>query len=57
MAGFSITYYEGNRPRQYYPDFIIVTRMKDGLEVKWLAETKGELRPNTALKAQAARLW
>src|SRR3989337_1657291 len=23
----------------------------------WLAETKGEVRPNTALKSEAARLW
>ena len=55
--GFSVTYYEGNRPRQYYPDFIIVTRTSDGREVNWLAETKGEIRPNTALKSEAARLW
>lgn len=55
--GFSVTYYESNRPRQYYPDFIIVARAKDGREVMWLAETKGEVRPNTALKSEAARLW
>lgn len=55
--GFSVTYYESNRPRQYYPDFIIVARDKDGREVLWLAETKGEVRPNTALKSEAARLW
>jgi hypothetical protein len=54
--GFSITYYEGNRPRQYYPDFIVTTR-EDGREVMWVAETKGEIRPNTALKSAAARLW
>jgi hypothetical protein len=47
--GFSVTYYESNRPRQYYPDFIVVTRDKDGAEVTWLAETKGEIRSNTAL--------
>ena len=29
----------------------------DGREVMWLAETKGEIRPNTALKSEAARLW
>ena len=23
----------------------------------WLAETKGEIRPNTALKSEAAELW
>src|SRR5208337_3705344 len=38
-------------------DFIVVTRDKDGREVIWLAETKGEIRPNTALKTGAARLW
>jgi hypothetical protein len=55
--GFSVTYYESNRPRQYFPDFIIATRDADGREVMWLAETKGEIRPNTALKSEAARLW
>ena len=55
--GFSVTYYESNRPRQYYPDFIIATRDVDGRDVMWLAETKGEIRPNTALKSEAARLW
>ncbi len=55
--GFSVTYYESNRPRQYYPDFIMAARDTDGREVMWLAETKGEIRPNTALKSEAARLW
>jgi type III restriction enzyme len=55
--GFSVTYYESSRPRQYYPDFIIAARDKDGREVMWLAETKGEIRPNTVLKTEAARLW
>ena len=55
--GFSVTYYESNRPRQYYPDFIIAAQDADGREVMWLAETKGEIRPNTALKSEAARLW
>lgn len=55
--GFSVTYYESNRPRQYYPDFIIAARAKDGRELMWLAETKGEVRPNTALKSEAARMW
>ena len=55
--GFSVTYYEGNRPRQYYPDFIVVTRDKEGREAFWLAETKGEVRSNTALKSEAARMW
>jgi hypothetical protein len=54
---FSVIYYESNRPRQYYLDFIIVAHNKDGREVIWLAETKGEIRPNTALKSEAARLW
>jgi hypothetical protein len=55
--GFSLTYYESNRPRQYYPDFIVVAREADGREAFWLAETKGEIRPNTKLKTEAARLW
>lgn len=55
--GFSVTYYEGNRPRQYYPDFAVVAREGDGREVMWLAETKGEIRSNTALKTEAAVLW
>ncbi len=55
--GFSVTYYESNRPRQYFPDFIIVARDKDGREAWWLAETKGEIRPNTSLKSESARLW
>ena len=52
-----MTYYEGNRPRQYYPDFIVVAREADGREVTWLAETKGEIRANTVLKSEAAMLW
>jgi type III restriction enzyme len=55
--GFSVTYYEGNRPRQYFPDFIVVARDADGREAMWLAETKGEIRPNTALKIEAAQIW
>jgi type III restriction enzyme len=55
--GFSVTYYESNRPRQYYPDFIIAAGNSDGREVMWLAETKGEIRSNTALKSESARLW
>jgi hypothetical protein len=55
--GFSVTYYESNRPRQYFPDFIIIRRDSDGREVMWLAETKREIRPNTALKSEAARRW
>jgi len=55
--GFSVTYYENSRPRQYYPDFIVTVREPDGREVMWLAETKGEIRSNTALKSEAASLW
>jgi SOS-response transcriptional repressor LexA len=55
--GFSVTYYEGNRPRQYFPDFIVVARERDGRETTWLAETKGEIRANTGLKSAAATLW
>jgi type III restriction enzyme len=55
--GFSVTYYEGNRPRQYYPDFIVETERAKGRAVTWLAETKGEVRTNTLLKAEAAKAW
>lgn len=55
--GFSITYYENNRPRQYYPDFIILVRESNGQDVWWLAETKGEIRASTLLKREAAELW
>jgi len=55
--GFSVTYYEAGRPRQYFPDFIVIVKEKDGREVTWLAETKGEIRPNTALKSRAAEAW
>jgi len=55
--GFSVTYYEDNRPRQYYPDFVIVVREASGREVYWLGETKGEIRQNTVLKREAAHLW
>lgn len=55
--GFSVTYYENNRPRQYYPDFIVAARGAEGRETMWLAETKGEIRPNTGLKTEAARIW
>lgn len=55
--GFSVTYYEDNRPRQYYPDFIVVVREATGREIYWLGETKGEVRQNTALKREAAHLW
>lgn len=55
--GFSVTYYENNRPRQYYPDFIVAVREPDGNEVMWLAETKGEIRSNTGLKSAAAVAW
>lgn len=55
--GFSITYYENNRPRQYYPDFVILVREPGGEDVWWLAETKGEIRASTFLKREAAELW
>lgn len=55
--GFSVTYYEQNRPRQFYPDFIVAVREKDGTETMWLAETKGEMRTNVPLKNGAAQLW
>jgi type III restriction enzyme len=55
--GFSITYYDNNRPRQYYPDFIITVREPDGRETNWIAEPKGEMRLTTTLKQEAAQLW
>ncbi|MGD0948909.1 MAG: S24 family peptidase [Candidatus Binatia bacterium] len=51
------SHYENSRPRQYYPDFIVTVREADGREVMWLAETKGEIRPNTFLKRHAAEAW
>jgi SOS-response transcriptional repressor LexA len=54
--GFSVTYYENNRPRQYYPDFIVVAHDASKHEVTWLVETKGEIRANTAIKRSAAEL-
>lgn len=55
--GFSVTYYENNRPRQFFPDFIVVVADDREGEVMWLAETKGEMRPNVGLKNHAAELW
>ena len=55
--GFSVTYYEGNRPRQYHPDFLVTAREANGREVLWVIETKGEIRPNTKLKSEAAEHW
>lgn len=55
--GFSVTYYDHNRPRQFYPDFVVAVREKDGTETMWLAETKGEMRTNVPLKNGAAELW
>lgn len=55
--GFSVTYFENNRPRQYYPDFIVVVRQVDGRESYWITETKGEVRSNTWIKKEAADLW
>ena len=53
---FSVTYHEGGRPRQYYPDFIVVTG-EGAAEEWWVVETKGEIWPNTDLKRQAAEKW
>ncbi len=55
--GFSVTYYENNRARQYHPDFVVLVRGSDDEDVWYLAETKGEIRTNTELKRQAAELW
>ena len=55
--GFSITYFEANRPRQYYPDFIVVHSLPAGGEAVSIIETKGEMWPNTHLKRQAAEKW
>jgi SOS-response transcriptional repressor LexA len=53
--GFSVSYFEGGRPRQYFPDFIVATR--NGSERWTIAETKGEVWPNTDLKRLAAEKW
>ena len=54
--GFSVTYFEGGRPRQYFPDFVIATKNSSG--ERWtVAETKGEVWPNTDLKRLAAEKW
>lgn len=55
--GFSVTYYENNRPRQYYPDFVVAVQEGAGKEVNWVVETKGEIRGNTMVKREAAQLW
>jgi hypothetical protein len=55
--GFSVTYFEQNRPRQFYPDFVVAVGEKDGIETMWLAETKGEMRTNVPLKNGAALAW
>jgi type III restriction enzyme len=55
--GFSVTYFENGRPRQYFPDFICVVDDGDGGERWVVAETKGELWPNTHLKRLAAERW
>lgn len=54
--GFSVTYFEGGRPRQYHPDFVAVSE-EAGLEHWTVIETKGEVWPNTDLKRQAAEKW
>lgn len=57
--GFSVTYFESGRPRQYFPDFIVA--LEDGnanAQERWtLIETKGEVWPNTDLKRLAAEKW
>lgn len=55
--GFSVTYYENNRPRQYYPDFIVEVQETESESAFWLCETKGEMFPNTPLKREAAEIW
>jgi type III restriction enzyme len=55
--GFSVTYYENNRARQYYPDFLVLVRGPHAQDIWYLAETKGEIRTSTELKRQAAELW
>jgi hypothetical protein len=50
-------WFDHNRPRQFYPDFVVAVREKDGTETMWLAETKGEMRTNVPLKNGAAQLW
>src|SRR5262249_7187560 len=57
--GFSVTYFEGGRPRQYFPDFIVAlgTKGEIGSERWMLIETKGEVWPNTDLKRLAAEKW
>jgi type III restriction enzyme len=55
--GFSVTYYENNRPRQFYPDFVVAVRNANASETMWLAETKGEMRVNVPLKNAAANQW
>lgn len=51
------TYYDNSRPRQYFPDFVVVVRDAAGNEKFWIAETKGEMRLTTTLKREAAELW
>ena len=55
--GFSITYYQLTKPKQYYPDFIVATEADQGVEINWLIETKGEKHEDTILKSQAAEQW
>ena len=55
--GFSVTYFEGGRPRQYFPDFVVAWQPASGAERFMVIETKGEIFPNTHLKSEAAKLW
>lgn len=54
---FTITWFDNGRPRQYHPDFVVVVKGQDGREEHWIAEPKGELRPSTWLKKEAAEAW
>jgi type III restriction enzyme len=52
---FIVPYHEHGVTKRYYPDFIIRTTLDDP---EWVvAETKGEIHPNTMLKRQAADQW
>jgi len=55
--GFSITYYEGERSRQYFPDFLVEAEGNSIENEMWIIETKGEIHSNTSLKNEAANKW
>ena len=54
--GFSVTYYEDNRPRQYYPDFIVVARDGDRREMTWLGGCRFNARRRRNARPSAPRL-